>query len=256
MIDYIETLVESVEQPAEGYALIRFVAAPPLAATPGQFVMVRGAWGRHPVLGRAFSLVEDGSAGAILARVVGEGTRLLAGLRPGDPLSVLGPSGRGFEPSASDRSALLIAGGAGVAPLVFLAERLFADGRRPRFFYGARSADELPLRERVDACSELVVATEDGSAGEHGLITEPLARALEDEQRPQLFACGPEPMLQVVARLAVERGTPCQVALESPMACGMGTCKGCAILAADRSYRYVCSDGPVFAAEEIFGEGR
>jgi dihydroorotate dehydrogenase electron transfer subunit len=254
-MQYLETRIVSREEPAPGYALLAFTGDGPIAGEPGQFVMVRGDWGAHPTLGRAFSLVESGERGAILIRVVGEGTRLLAALDPGDRLFVLGPAGHGFDlPSAGERP-VLVAGGVGVAPLIFLAERAAARGVRPRFLYGARTSADLPLADRVAAAADLAVTTEDGSAGERGLVTSPLARLLEAGEGGPICSCGPEAMLEAVAKLAVEHGVPCQVALESPMACGMGTCKGCAVLAADREYRYVCSDGPVFEASQIWDGG-
>jgi dihydroorotate dehydrogenase electron transfer subunit len=254
-MQYLETRILDREEPSPGYALISFAGDGPVAGEPGQFVMVRGDWGVHPTLGRAFSLVESGEQGAILVRVVGEGTRLLASMEPGDRLFVLGPSGHGFDGPPAGAVPVLVAGGVGVAPLIFLAERLAARGVRPRFLYGARTSADLPLADRVAAAADLTVTTEDGSAGERGLVTSPLARLLEAGEGGALFSCGPEAMLEAVARLAVEHGAPCQVALESPMACGMGTCKGCAVLAADREYRYVCSDGPVFQATEVWGGG-
>ncbi|MCK9461253.1 MAG: dihydroorotate dehydrogenase electron transfer subunit [Proteobacteria bacterium] len=254
-MDYLKTeIVENVEV-ATGTALLRFRGERPVAGRPGQFVMVRGAWGAHPVLGRAFSLVEVGAVGAVLVRAVGDGTRRLCALAPGDRLSVLGPLGHGFLGPAPDRTPVLVAGGVGVAPIAFLAESLAAAGTSPIIFYGARTAGDLPLADRLAAAGELTLATEDGSRGERGFVTSALERLLASRRDAQIYACGPEPMLEAVARLAVACGAPCQVALESPMACGMGTCKGCAVLAARGDYKYVCSDGPVFESAEIFGEG-
>lgn len=255
-MDYLETRVTAVERPAPAHVLIRFGGARRLDGEPGQFVMVRGDWGEHPVLARAFSLVEAGEQSAILVRVVGQGTALLERLEPGDPLAVLGPRGRGFSAPSDGRRVVLVAGGVGVAPLVFMAERVAAGGRRASFLYGARTSADLPLEDRVRSVADLTVTTEDGSSGERGMVTAPLERLLEKDDRVQIYSCGPEPMLEAVARLAVAAGVPCEVALESPMACGMGTCKGCAVLAADREYRYVCSDGPVFDSAEIYGGQR
>jgi dihydroorotate dehydrogenase electron transfer subunit len=256
-MDFLQTRVTAVERPAPAHVLIRFAGERPITGEPGQFVMVRGDWGTHPVLARAFSLVESGADGAILVRVVGQGTALLEAARVGDTLFVLGPRGRGYSTPTADRRVVLVAGGIGVAPLIFMAERLAAAGSPPTFLFGARSSPDLPLRERVAAASsELSITTEDGSVGERGLIISPLARVLGSGEPVQIFACGPEGMLEAVARLAVAAEAPCEVALESPMACGMGTCKGCAVLAADREYRYVCSDGPVFESTEIYGGAR
>jgi len=252
-MDYLETRVTEVERPAKGHVLLRFAGERPIAGVPGQFVMVRGDWGADPLLPRAFSLVEAGDAGAILVRVVGAGTALLARLGPGDRLAVLGPRGRGFSAPGDGKRTVLVAGGVGVAPLVFLAERIAEGGGRATFLYGARTSADLLLEGRIAKVADLTVTTEDGSSGERGLVTAPLARLLGGTDPVQIYSCGPEPMLEAVARLAVGAGVPCEVALESPMACGMGTCKGCAVLAADREYRYVCSDGPVFESTEIYG---
>jgi dihydroorotate dehydrogenase electron transfer subunit len=254
-MDYLRTEVTENIEVAPGTALLRFCGAKPVSGRPGQFVMARGAWGAHPVLGRALSLVETGATGAVLVRAVGDGTQRLVALKPGAPLSVLGPLGHGFGELAPGRTAVLVAGGVGVAPIAFLAEVLAAAGTRPFILFGARTASELPLSDRLAAAGDLCVTTEDGTAGERGLVTTPLERLLVARRDAQIFACGPEPMLEAVARLAVANGAPCQVALESPMACGMGTCKGCAVLAAGGGFKYVCSDGPVFDSAEIFGSG-
>jgi len=252
-MDFHLTRISRVESPAPDHVLIGFAGERPIEGRPGQFVMVRGEWGSDPILGRAFSLVRAGAGGEILARVVGRGTALLAAARVGDRLSVLGPLGSAFAPPAAGERCVLVAGGVGVAPLIYLAEQLAANGPRPRFLYGARSAADLPLRERIAAVSELAITTEDGSAGERGLISAPLERLLADGAPSRVYACGPEGMLAAVARIALAAGVPCAVALESPMACGMGTCKGCAVPAADGGYRYVCTDGPVFDAAELYG---
>jgi dihydroorotate dehydrogenase electron transfer subunit len=256
-MDYLDTTVTEITRPAPGYALVRFRCVRPLEARPGQFVMVRGDWGAHPILPRAFSLVEAGEAGAVLVREVGDGTRRLAAMRPGDALSVLGPRGHGYSEIARERTPVLVAGGVGAAPLVFLAERLRAAGRRPIALFGARTRNDLPLADRLAAAGDLRIATEDGSLGERGLVTALLEPLLEKGRAAEIeiCACGPERMLEAVAKLAVAAGARCQVTLESPMACGMGTCKGCAVLAASGGYKYVCSDGPVFDAGEIYGGG-
>jgi dihydroorotate dehydrogenase electron transfer subunit len=242
-----------VEHPQPEYALLRFSGKRSVPGKPGQFVMVRGDWGTDPILPRAFSLVEVGEKGAILVREVGKGTRRLVEMRPGDEIGVLGPGGRGFSSPLAGRRPVLVAGGVGVAPLVFLAEQFASEGVRPIFIYGARSAQDLPLRSRVEQVGDLYVTTEDGSFGEQGMVTGPLQRILGEAEQVQLFSCGPEPMLKAVALLAKKADVPCEIALESPMACGMGTCKGCAVPGADGAFRYVCCDGPVFDSAEIYG---
>ncbi|MCP4676274.1 MAG: dihydroorotate dehydrogenase electron transfer subunit [Deltaproteobacteria bacterium] len=252
-MNYLASKVVQVEYPGPGYALIRFRGERPIQGRPGQFVMVRGDWGHDPILPRAFSLVETGKHGAILVRVVGRGTRRLAEMDPGDSISVLGPCGHGFSLPDADIRPILVAGGVGVAPLVFLAERLTAKSKRPVFIYGARTSDDLPLRSRIAAATDLVVTTEDGSLGEKGVVTTPLERILAESERARVFSCGPEGMLKAVALASDEADTPCEVALEAPMACGMGTCKGCAVPTVSSDFTYVCSDGPVFDAMEIYG---
>jgi dihydroorotate dehydrogenase electron transfer subunit len=255
-MDYVETQITQVNREAPGYALLRFEGDAPVAGVPGQFVMVRGDWGDDPVLPRAFSIVERGVTGAILVRAVGKGTEKLVSMTAGDRLFVLGPIGRPFSQLAEERRAVLVAGGVGVAPLVFLATELAADGRRPVICYGGRTRDDLPLRNRLERLGDLHITTEDGSAGAQGLVTAPLKRILDDGAPSTVFSCGPGGMLRAVAAAARQAGADCQVALESPMACGMGTCKGCAFPTPDGGFVYVCTDGPVFDAATIYGGER
>lgn len=255
-MDYLVAEITEVAFPAPGCALIRFAGPRPVTGEPGQFVMVRGDFGTDPILPRAFSLVEASGEGAILVRAIGKATRRLIALRPGDKLSVLGPLGRGFNGPEHGRRPVLVAGGMGVAPLLFFAERLAAGAEPPIFLYGARTGAEFNLLRRLDKASRLVLATEDGSRGQKGLVTDLLGQIVSDDGPLQLYACGPEAMLRAVSLAAGKSGIPCQIALESPMACGIGTCKGCAVEGHDGGYRYVCSDGPVFEAQEIFGGAR
>jgi dihydroorotate dehydrogenase electron transfer subunit len=215
--------------------------------------MIRGAWGVNPILPRAFSLVESGKGGAVLVMDVGVGTNLLCNMKVGDPLTVLGPLGNRYTGPTEGRRPILVAGGVGVAPLVFWANRLAAAGQQPIFVYGARTAGDLPLSEEIAKSARLLITTEDGSVGEKGLVTAPLTRLLADGGQYQVYSCGPDRMLEAVFGAAQAHESPCQVALESPMACGLGTCKGCAVVGADGSFKYVCSDGPVFEGATIYG---
>jgi dihydroorotate dehydrogenase electron transfer subunit len=252
---YLRTRITDVEIPARDHALLRFSGDEDIPAAPGEFVMVRGDWGAHPVLPRAFSLVESGKTGAILVKAVGPGTELLAAMRPGDDLVVFGPLGHGYETGQQNQHPVLVAGGVGVAPLLFLARELAQAGTRATFLYGARTEHDLPLAEEISEVAELVVTTEDGSVGEQGLITQPLERLLQRDPAAVIFSCGPNAMLEAVSRVAMKHRVECQVALEAPMACGMGTCKGCAVMTPSGEYKYVCYDGPVFSAVELYGEG-
>ena len=249
---YLRTRITEVEYPAKDHALLRFAADEPIPGIPGEFVMIRGDWGVHPVLPRAFSLVESGATGSVLVKAIGEGTERLAAMVAGDELVVFGPLGHGYKPDTNGRRPVLVAGGVGVAPLLFLAEQMAASGTRPLFLYGARTEDDLPLAENIKRVAELVITTENGSVGGQGLITAPLERLLAEDSNAVIFSCGPDGMLHAVANVASRFGVDCQVALEAPMACGMGTCKGCAVMGVDGNYRYVCYDGPVFDATDIF----
>jgi dihydroorotate dehydrogenase electron transfer subunit len=250
---YLRTRIIEVEYPAPDHALLRFAGDEAIPAVPGEFVMVRGEWGVHPVLPRAFSLVESGEVGSILVKPIGEGTERLAAMTVGDELVVFGPLGKGYDMDRSPGRPVLVAGGVGVAPLLFLAREFAARNIRSTFLYGARTEHELPLTPEIAEVADLVITTEDGSRGEPGLITAPLERQLEKDSAATVYTCGPEGMLHAVAGVARAHGVPCQVALEAPMACGMGTCKGCAVMATDGKYRYVCHDGPVFDAATIYG---
>jgi len=249
---YLRTRITDVEYPAKDHALLRFSADEEIPGVPGEFVMIRGNWGVHPVLPRAFSLVESGATGSVLVKAIGEGTERLASMVVGDELVVFGPLGHGYTVDTSDRRPLLVAGGVGVAPLLFLAEQMAAGGVRPTFLYGARTEDDLPLAADIEKVAELIITTENGAMGEQGLITAPLERLLAEDAHAIIYTCGPDGMLHAVANVADRAGVPCQVALEAPMACGMGTCKGCAVMGTDGTYKYVCYDGPVFEASDIF----
>jgi dihydroorotate dehydrogenase electron transfer subunit len=226
--------------------------------------MVRAAPGSlDPLLRRAFAVhwVEP-EAGLfdILYGVVGKATRILSHLRAADTLDVLGPLGRGFEIDLS-REQFLMAGGVGTAPLLFLAQELRRRGASARLFYGVRTAAKLVRMDAFRALGvEVVAATEDGSEGARGLVTDILLPALMAEgigpPQATVYGCGPKPMLAAVARLCRGMDVPCQVSLHAFLACGIGACLSCAIPrrvepGQEPTYAKVCADGPVFAAEEV-----
>jgi dihydroorotate dehydrogenase electron transfer subunit len=232
---------------------------------PGQFVMLRGrAWGSDPLLPRAFSLLDvrpggpRGTAADILVKTTGKASRLLEQALPGAELSLLGPLGTAFPEPSPDRVDWLVAGGVGLAPLYLHARRAQALGLAGQvtLFYGGRGAADLVLLDRIAATGcELVLATEDGSRGARGRVTDALERALSSRAgaAPTLMACGPDPMLIAVARVARRHRAPCYLSLEGEMACGVGVCLACAVPCRGRPFRYTCVDGPVLPLDELAG---
>ncbi|MBU1273822.1 MAG: dihydroorotate dehydrogenase electron transfer subunit [Proteobacteria bacterium] len=248
-------------QPVGPSVYLLSLEAPAIAAAarPGQFVMLRVSPGPEPLLARPFSVhgVRGGKL-LILYQVVGKGTELLSRARPGQELLAWGPLGRGFGLEV-ERPAL-VAGGMGVAPLAFLAERLEERSAAFEAFYGLASRETLTAWDPVSGEGAFYLedwgwhgASEDGSQGHHGLATQPLEDWLERAGSPPgaVLACGPLPMLKAVAAICAKRGLPCQVSLEAPMACGVGACLGCAIPAAGGGYLRACQEGPVMDASTV-----
>jgi dihydroorotate dehydrogenase electron transfer subunit len=245
------------------------LAAPELARVirPGQFVMLRPTRGTDPLLGRPFALYDtvlDGHgepvAVDIVYLVIGKVTGMLAGLKPGDHVAAWGPLGNGFPTLASLDRVGLVAGGIGQTPFLAYVRELLGTrgygGRLPKkgaksvaLYYGVRSADLAAGVEDFRAAgAEVHLASDDGTLGFHGFVTQLLER-----QRPpaHLVGCGPEPMLRALAALARKWSVPCHVSLETPMACGVGICFSCVTQVQTpegTDYRRVCVEGPVFDA--------
>lgn len=226
---------------------------------PGQFVMLRGSWGRDPILPRAYSvLTVDAGRAEFLVRRVGRGSRLLGAAERGAQVAVLGPLGTSFPEPSPGTLDLLVAGGCGLPPLYLAARRALEHGGAVELLLGAKQRAELVLQDRLRALlgDRLSTITEEGEGG--GLVTELLDRRLEsrDASALRVLACGPEPMLLAVREVARRHEVPCLLSLEAGMACGLGACLGCAVEAAGEGYLHVCKDGPVFDAEAIWpGDG-
>ena len=244
---------------------LRSDAPNPVAdCAPGQFVMLRGEWGRDLLNGRAFSVLQpiDEHRFSVLLKVFGRGTALLNEAAPGDRIHVTGPLGRGFPLANHDggeRTQLLVAGGVGLPPLHLHARAAAARGEADKveMFYGGRTAEDLVLTEDLEQWGvTTVLATEDGSRGERGFVTEPLRARLERAKQAgeavELLSCGPTPMLRAVRELGLGQDVPTYLCLEEMMACGFGVCLGCAVpVYGDKPYKYCCTDGPVFDAREV-----
>jgi dihydroorotate dehydrogenase electron transfer subunit len=243
---------------------------------------------RHPVamLRRPFSLAGRRDRGStteidIIHRVVGIGTDFLSHLKEGDEVGVLGPLGNTFALPQEDQEAVLVGGGVGIPPMLYLAEKLAE--REATAFAGALTRDLLPLTivesagrsaDDIRPLSDIaelakhgvrsVITTDDGTYGFRGFVTQALEKYL-DASKPNavIYTCGPEPMMKRVADIALARGIECQIAVERAMACGMGTCQSCCIkvkkpdpsqpplVGKDWCYRLACTDGPVFQAADL-----
>jgi dihydroorotate dehydrogenase electron transfer subunit len=231
-----------------GGFLLRLGGCEALAgAKPGQFLMLRGEWGRDPLLPRAFSILRTLPSGQceLLLKAVGRGTRLLELVEAGGRLQVLGPLGRAFPEPAPGQ--ILVAGGVGLAPLLWHAQVAHQAKIPTLMCYGARSAADLVLVDQIPG--EVVLTTEDGSRGLHGRVTAAVEKAAGDT----ILTCGPNPMMKAVAEIARARGLACWVSVEGEMACGIGACLGCAYPTVNepRPFHYACVDGPVFDANKI-----
>ncbi len=231
-------------------------------AKPGQFVMLGTSKQNSPLLRRPFSIYEinndDGKTSLeILYRVVGSGTRQLAGLQPGDSLSLLGPLGKGFSFAPDLKDIFLVAGGIGIAPLHFLAKFLKKNEinlNKSILFLGGRSSRDLINYDVFRTLGMgLKISTDDGTRGTKGLVSELLEQRLKINTPQIIYSCGPEPMLAAVAKIAGQYKVNCQISLETLMACGMGACLGCAFKTGNNnsSYPHICIDGPVFNTKDI-----
>jgi dihydroorotate dehydrogenase electron transfer subunit len=191
----------------------------------------------------------------ILFKRSGRGTALLGEARPGECVRLVGPLGRPFAPPRPGERALLVGGGTGVASLYELARKLLPSNEMA-ILLGARSAADLMGRADFDAFGDCVrLATEDGSAGERGLVTGLLEAELARGGPARVYACGPTPMMRRCADLAAAAGAAACASLENHMACGFGVCLGCAVPLRAGGFGLVCRDGPVFATGDVVWEG-
>lgn len=255
-----DTTVRSLRSVAQGYYELRFdwpasaAGATDDVPAPGRFLTVRAGGRYDPALRRPFAFSGyapydasgDGAEASFIFQLRGRGTEHLAALRPGDALDVLGPLGKGFSKPARGCRPVLVAGGIGLGPMLYLARALAADAaagvcEAPVFVIGVRNAGFAP---DVDLPSGTVICTDDGSAGFKGTATDYLA-GFDPGLPPVFYACGPAPMMAAVDRLAQTRRSPYDAATEQWMACGVGACAGCAVRLKSGSFARACVDGPV-----------
>lgn len=223
---------------------------------PGQFVNLRLGEGTDPLLRRPFSIYSFSEGPpcllGILYAPVGRWTRRLASSGPGVEVSVLGPLGTAFSPG-DERNSILVAGGRGVAPLIYLSKTLAAAGRKFVSLIGARGEGDLYWDGAMDR-GEVKITTDDGSAGAQGMVTDLLdAQLAECAGGAAVYCCGPVKMLRKVSEICRAHGRPCQASVETVFACGVGVCRGCTVPrpAGDAPYLMACSDGPVMRAEDV-----
>lgn len=227
---------------------------------PGQFLHIRLSESSVPFLRRPFSIAgtfpEKGFL-QIIFRLRGIGTKILSKVRQGDVLDCLGPLGNGFKPREDTKISVLLGGGIGVAPLLFLAKRLKETQKKVLLYYGApRSAELLPVQKFLSPGVEANLATEDGSCGFPGFVTDLHESHLRKGLLPEeIFACGPRPMMQKVAEMYKGKTVYMQFSLEEKMACGIGACQGCPIEIKsgenETVFKRICRDGPVFNPCEV-----
>jgi dihydroorotate dehydrogenase electron transfer subunit len=230
------------------------------AALPGQFAMVLCSDRPDPLTGRPFSLADvTGDRIAFGYVVVGKGTGLMSRMGPGTRISLVGPLGRPFGYRTPARRHVMVAGGIGSAPFPLLARALAEvdPGAERIVLLGGRTAEHLYCRERLIALGcEVRVATDDGSSGHHGLVTD-LVDPLLEEPGARLYACGPTPMFLSLAEKLRETEIPCEISVEPVMACGFGACYGCVVPVRDgEGFTYVksCQEGPTFEIRNLLLE--
>ena len=259
---YIDARILENRSLGAGYFVLRLGECPALAnSKPGQFVMLRGDWGRDPLLPRPISLLSatpDGCA-EVLAKTVGQGTKLLESAQPDARIAVLGPLGSAFPDPSSAVIDLLVAGGVGMPPLFMHSSHAAKSDlvQHCEMLYGGRTSPDillLPEMQKIGLATH--IATEDGSLGLRGRVTEILEARIKHHQatgaRPlRVLACGPKAMLWATARIAERYQIECYLSLEEQMACGFGVCLGCAVPAKSRPFRYGCKDGPVFLSSDL-----
>jgi dihydroorotate dehydrogenase electron transfer subunit len=247
-------LVQSCQEIAASTFLLRF-SSPEIAgsAQPGQFVnILAGTPGDGPLLRRPFSISRvEGNILELVFHVVGTGTNLLSQKKNGDRIDVLGPLGQPYHEDAEYDTALLVAGGIGVAPFPFLTDTLLKLGKRIETFVGYRNSVQI----FSDHLHNVHIATDDGSYGYHGNVVQLLESSLVHNNfgKMKIFACGPTLMLKTLTELAKRKSICCEMSLEGQMACGIGICQGCAVERTESAatYALVCKDGPAFLSTEV-----
>ncbi len=249
----LDLTVKSVERVSDKHVLLRLTDSSPLPEMkPGQFVEVRIDGSQSTFLRRPISInFVDYAANELwlLVALVGDGTRQLATLSAGQKLNCVLPLGNGFTmPGSASEHLLLVGGGVGVAPLLYMGAVMKSRGIEPMFLLGARSESDLLQLDLFNKYGRVYITTEDGTAGEKGFVTN--HSVLNGEHFDRIATCGPKPMMMAVARYAAKAGVDCEVSLENMMACGLGACLCCVEKTVEGNL-CVCKDGPVFNIKQL-----
>lgn len=249
----LDLTVKSIEHLSPHHVLIKLTDSKTLPdMVPGQFVEVRVDGSQQTFLRRPISInyVDyDSNELWLMVHMIGDGTTQMGKLSAGDKLNCVFPLGNGFTlPVKENEKVLLVGGGVGVAPLLYLGKKIKDSGSTPVFLLGARSASDLLELDFFKTLGEVYVTTEDGSAGEKGFVTN--HSILQKEKFARIQTCGPKPMMMAVARYANSVDTLCEVSLENMMACGLGACLCCVEKTVEGNL-CVCKDGPVFNIKKL-----
>lgn len=218
---------------------------------PGQFAEIKIENAKDVFLRRPFSIHDvdyEKNQISFLVQIVGNGTRALSYLEEGDYLNIMYPLGNSFSFPESDDNILLIGGGCGVAPLLYLSRYLSSNNFHPNILVGGRSKLDILEEDEYERYGNLYYSTEDGSFGEKGLVTE--HSILQNEKFDKIYTCGPESMMKAVAAIAQEKEIFCEVSLENTMACGIGACL-CCVVDTVKGNQCVCTEGPVFNIKDL-----
>ena len=248
----LDLKVKQVEQIHQRYVLIKLThdnALPEML--PGQFVEVRVDGSPSTFLRRPISINfvdRENNELWLLVATVGDGTKQLSKLKFGDVLNCVLPLGNGFTPAKQGEKVLLVGGGVGVAPLLYMGAEMKRQGIEPTFLLGARTANDLLMLHIFNKYGRAYVTTEDGSMGEKGFVTN--HSILNQEHFDRISTCGPTPMMKAVARYALQNNVDCEASLENLMACGLGACL-CCVEKTTEGNLCVCKDGPVFNIKKL-----
>lgn len=241
-------LINIPEKVAEDHYLLK-IQYEGTECEPGQFINIKATENYDPLLRRPFSIFDAGSnIMEVVIRVIGKGTKLISNMEPGD-IDIVGPTGKGFT-MEENGDLLLVGGGVGNAPLLYLMRKLKEKGNRLTYIYCARNSDYIFNEEKFrELADEVIITTDDGSAGVKGFATEVMSHIISDSKFDRIYTCGPDPMMGRVVKIAHE-DVPVEVSVENYFGCGVGLCVGCTVDTID-GFKRACVEGPVFNGRDI-----